>query len=234
MWVVHLGTQRRRRWAAVVAAIGVLGLVRWGLHTEGAGLGTARVPSVIAQLRVPTDMLALTADLRTGTPDLGPALEQGLEAESLEATFFISPNYAASHTAFLHALVTAGNEVDVLAPGAPDGPISHWAAVVGASSGVRPLFLRPRTLPAGTALLRSAAAAGLGVVSWSHQLDLGAPLADQLAPGAVLRLPSTPLGTQGLAALAQALEQGGFASVTLADLVATSEGGAGLILPATP
>lgn len=231
MWVFSFGARTRRRWAQVAAAVVLLGLVRWGLQRDSAGLATTATPAVLSHLQVDAHLVALTFALSGSTTD-GQALETALAAENAPVTFFATARYAAAHAALMRTMVQNGDEVDALAGTGTPAP-DRWAAAVGDATGVRPLFVQARSAPPPSALVVACTRAGLSVVTWSGA-PTAAGLGAALAPGAIIKLPVDAATIAALPGVAALLEQAGYTPVTVAELVAVSEGAQGLVMPATP
>ncbi len=231
VWVFSFSSRARRRVAQVAVAGLLLVLLRWAVHGDATGLA-AGAPSVLAQVPVQEHLVALTFALPAGTP-AGPALTAALTRAETPVTVFAASAFASGHAAVLRALVQAGTEVDALAASGRQVPAS-WAAGVRAATGVQPLFIQALTTRPPSALLHASARAGLEVVTWSRAPASIAGLRAALSPGAIVKLPVDAETIAALPGVAALLQAAGYTPVTLAELVAVSEGAQGLVLPASP
>lgn len=231
VWVFSLPSRTRRRSAQVAVAALLILLLRWAVQGEATGLASG-VPAVLAQVPVRTQLVALTFALPTPSPAVAQ-LALALEHAQWPATIFAGPRFAAADPAALRALVQAGDEVDALAGSGPPAPAA-WAARLQAATGVRPLFVQATSQRPAAPLLRAAAAAGLEVVTWSAAPPSVARLAAVLRPGAILKVPPDAETLAALPGVADDLNAAGYTPVTLAEMVAVSEGGQGLLLRPNP
>ncbi len=231
MWVFSFHARARRRVAQVAVGGLLLLLLRWAVHGDATGLA-AGTPSVLAQVPVQEHLVAITFAL-PGETAASATLTAALTRTATPVTVFASAAFASGHAALLRDLVRAGDEVDALAAAGRQLPAS-WASGVRAATGVQPLFVQALTLRPAPTLVRAAARAGMEVVTWSRAPASAAGLRAALSPGAIVKLPVDAQTIAALPGVAALLQASGYTPVTLAELVAVSEGAQGLLLPTNP